>query len=150
MSVTLILVYISLAAINIRGLKLGLRVTEGITVIKLLPLILLAGGRPHDARAGARFRCHSCRMVGSSGRGVVLLTFTFMGIETSLSPSAEIRDPSRVVPRGLAIAMLGITLLYLSLQLVAQTALGDGLASGHRRRRSRQRPKSCSGAGARC
>ncbi len=52
-----------------------------------------------------------------------------MGIETALSPSAEIRDPRRVVPRGLALGIAGITLLYLSLQLVAQSALGAGLAT---------------------
>jgi amino acid transporter len=34
-----------------------------------------------------------------------------------------------VVPRGLALALLGITLLYFSLQLVAQGALGAGLAT---------------------
>ena len=127
-AITLILVYISLAAINIRGLKLGLRVTEGITVIKLLPLILLVVVGLMTL-SWSQIPMPQLPDGGQLGRGVVLLTFTFMGIETSLSPSGEIRDPSRVVPRGLAIAMLGITLLYLSLQLVAQSALGDGLAS---------------------
>jgi len=125
-NLTLIVVYASLAAINVRGLKLGLRVTESITVIKLLPLLLLV------VVGLATLNWSQIPMpvlpdTGQLGHGVVLLTFTFMGIETSLSPSAEIRDPTRVVPRGLALALLGITLLYFSLQLVAQSALGDGL-----------------------
>ena len=71
-NITLIVVYTCLAAINVRGLKLGLRVTEGITVLKLLPLILLAVVGlvtlhwsqipvPHAARHGAaRSRRSSC------------------------------------------------------------------------------------------
>ncbi len=127
-SITLIMVYASLAAINIRGLKLGLRVTEGITIIKLLPLILLAVVGLVTLNWG-QIPVPRLPDTGQLGRGVVLLTFTFMGIETALSPSAEIRDSTRVVPRGLALALLGITLLYFSLQLVAQGALGEGLAS---------------------
>lgn len=127
-SVTLIVVYTALAAINVRGLKLGLRVTEGITVIKLLPLILLAVVGLVTLQ-WSQVPMPQLPDAGQLGRGVVLLTFTFMGIETSLSPSAEIRDPTRVVPRGLALALLGITLLYFSLQLVAQGTLGEGLAT---------------------
>lgn len=127
-NLTLIVVYTSLAAINVRGLKLGLRVTEGITVIKLLPLILLALVGLVTLKWSA-IPLPALPDTAQLGRGVVLLTFTFMGIETALSPSAEIRDPTRVVPRGLALALLGITLLYFSLQLVAQGALGAGLAT---------------------
>jgi amino acid transporter len=126
-NLTLIVVYASLAAINIRGLKPGLRVTEGITVIKLLPLVLLAVVGLATLN-WSQIALPSLPDSGQLGRGIVLLTFAFMGIETSLSPSAEIRDPTRVVPRGLAIALLGITALYFSLQLVAQGTLGDGLA----------------------
>ena len=127
-NLTLIVAYTSLAAVNVRGLKLGLRVTEGITVIKLLPLILLAVVGLVTLKWSA-IPMPELPDTGQLGRGVVLLTFTFMGIETALSPSAEIRDPTRVVPRGLALALLGITLLYFSLQLVAQGALGEGLAT---------------------
>ncbi len=127
-NITLIVVYTSLAFINIRGLKLGLRVTEGITVLKLLPLILLAVVGLITLQ-WSQIPVPQLPSTGQLGRGIVLLTFTFMGIETALSPSAEIRDPTRVVPRGLALALLGVTLLYFSLQLVAQGALGDGLAT---------------------
>ena len=127
-SVALIVVYTGLAAVNIRGLKLGLRVTESITVIKLLPLLLLAAVGLATLK-WSQVPVPSLPDAGQLGRGIVLLTFTFMGIETALSPSAEIRDPARVVPRGLALALLGVTLLYFALQLVAQGALGDGLAT---------------------
>jgi amino acid transporter len=126
-SVILIIVYTCLAAVNVRGLKLGLRVTESITVIKLLPLLLLAVVGLITLN-WSQIPVPRIPSGAQLGQGIVLLTFTFMGIETALSPSAEIRDPTRVVPRGLALALLGVTLLYFSLQLVAQGALGDGLA----------------------
>ena len=43
-------------------------------------------------------------------------------------PSGEVRDPERTVPRAIALAMIGVTLLYIALQVVAQGILGSGLA----------------------
>jgi APA family basic amino acid/polyamine antiporter len=39
-----------------------------------------------------------------------------------------VRDTARTVPRAIALAMVGITALYIALQVVAQGVLGDGLA----------------------
>jgi amino acid transporter len=39
-----------------------------------------------------------------------------------------VRDTERTVPRAIALAMVGITLLYIALQMVAQGVLGAGLA----------------------
>ena len=43
-------------------------------------------------------------------------------------PSGEVRDTARTVPRAIALAMLGITALYIALQVVAQGILGAALA----------------------
>jgi basic amino acid/polyamine antiporter, APA family len=61
-------------------------------------------------------------------RTSVLLIFAFAGIEVALVPSGEVRDTARTVPRAIALAMIGITLLYITLQIVAQGVLGNGLA----------------------
>ncbi len=57
------------------------------------------------------------------------LIFAFMGIEVALTPSGEIRDPARTVPRAVFLALGLTTVLYLLLQLVAQAVLGPALAS---------------------
>jgi amino acid transporter len=62
-------------------------------------------------------------------RSALVLIFAFAGIESALVPSGEIRDPARTVPRAIAIAMLAITVLYISLQVVAQGVLGDTLVT---------------------
>ena len=47
----------------------------------------------------------------------------------SLSASGEIAQPSRTIPRALAIAMLSVTFLYISIQVIAQGILGPSLAT---------------------
>jgi len=61
-------------------------------------------------------------------RASIVLIFAFSGIETALVPGGEVRDPARTVPRAVFTAMIGITLLYIALQLVAQGVLGSALA----------------------
>jgi len=61
-------------------------------------------------------------------RTSLLLIFAFAGIECALVPSGEVRDTARTVPRAIALAMFGITALYILLQVVAQGILGPGLA----------------------
>ena len=65
---------------------------------------------------------------GDVARTSLLLIFAFAGIECALVPSGEVRDTARTVPRAIALAMVGVTVLYILLQVVAQGILGDGLA----------------------
>src|SRR6185503_13926396 len=62
-----------------------------------------------------------------STSGIVI--FAFMGIESALGPSGEVRDPSRTVPRAAFLALLGVCVLYLAVQAVAQGILGATLGS---------------------
>jgi len=66
--------------------------------------------------------------IADLGRMSIVLVFAFAGVESALAPSGEVKDPSRTVPRALGIAMVGITLLYVTVQLVAQGILGPGIA----------------------
>ena len=56
------------------------------------------------------------------------LIFAFLGVESALVPSGEVRDPARTVPRAIFLAMIGVTLLYLAVQIVTQGILGAALA----------------------
>ena len=74
--------------------------------------------------------CGSSSMPAAAdvARTSLLLIFAFAGIECALVPSGEVRDTARTVPRAIALAMVGITALYIALQVVAQGILGSGLA----------------------
>jgi amino acid transporter len=116
-----------LATLNVRGTREGTRLIEAVTVAKLLPLVafVVIGGALAHGPAPAVFGDISA---GKLGRSMIVLIFAFAGIESTLAPSGEVRDPARTVPRALFIAMGAITVLYVSIQYVAQSILGPALA----------------------
>src|SRR3989475_5647211 len=55
--------------------------------------------------------------------------FAFFGMEPALQVSGEVRDAARAVPRAIALAVTGVGVLYIAVQLVAQGILGSALAA---------------------
>lgn len=115
------------ALINARGVTLGNRLNGVATVAKLLPLVLLAVAGLFFIRP-EHLEWTATPAAGDVARTSLLLIFAFAGIEVALVPSGEVRDTARTVPRAIALAMLGITALYISLQVVSQGILGPALA----------------------
>ena len=125
----LVALFGGLAAVNIRGVRLATRFSVATTVAKLGPLLLLLVLGVFAIRtsnlAWARWPSGS-----ELGSGALLLFFAFAGAEGALTPSGEIRDPARTVPRGMLGAALAIVALFVALQLTAQGVLGADLARG--------------------
>ena len=113
--------------VNLQGVTLGVRLNSIATVAKLLPLLLVAIGGLFFIDTD-NLRVVSMPAAGDVARTSLLLIFAFAGIECALVPSGEVRDTARTVPRAIALAMVGITVLYIALQMVAQGILGSGLA----------------------
>jgi amino acid transporter len=59
---------------------------------------------------------------------VILALFVCSGMETPLAASGEIAEPSRTIPRGLAMGMISVIGLYIAIQVIAQGMLGPALA----------------------
>ncbi|MDO8678537.1 MAG: APC family permease [Acidobacteriota bacterium] len=123
----LVVAYGFWSLINLRGVTLGVRLNSIATVAKLLPLLLVAIGGAFFVQS-ENLRIVSMPAAADVARTSLLLIFAFAGIECALVPSGEVRDTARTVPRAIALAMLGITALYVALQVVAQGILGSGLA----------------------
>jgi len=124
----LVVVYGSLTFVNIRGAALGSNVSGIATVAKVVPLIAfvvfgLSHVRAENLALGA---FPSLNLLGESG---LLLMFAFFGMESALQVSGEVRDASRAVPRAIALAVTGVGVLYVAVQLVAQGILGGALAA---------------------
>lgn len=119
--------FAGLAAVNVTGVKHGARLITVLAVAKLLPLLVLVAVGAL-AIAPANLAIHELPAPTSVARTAIVLIFAFTGVESALVPSGEMKDPSRTVPRAIAIAMVGITLLYLAVQAVAQGVLGPALA----------------------
>jgi len=113
--------------INLQGVTLGMRLNSIATVAKLLPLLLIAIGGVFFIDTN-NLRVTALPAAGDVARTSLLLIFAFAGIECALVPSGEVKDSARTVPRAIALAMAGITVLYIALQVVAQGILGSGLA----------------------
>ncbi len=125
-SVLLVLVYTFWAFVNVRGVALGARLNTIATIAKLLPLLLVAIGGLFFIRA-EHVTVTAWPAAGDVARTSLLLIFAFAGVETAIVPSGEVRNTARTVPRAIAVAMIGITLLYVSLQVSAQGILGPAL-----------------------
>ena len=126
-ALVLIVMFATLSWVNIRGVRQGSRLIGIVSVAKLLPLLVLVA-------VGAFFiQPHNLAIPvmpapSSIARTAIVLIFAFSGVESALVPSGEMKDPARTVPRALAIAMIGVTVLYLAVQFVAQGVLGPALA----------------------
>jgi len=120
--------FVLLATVNIRGVEQGARLVMIASIAKLLPLLVFVG-------VGVFFVERSNLVIESAppasdlARAATILIFAFMGVETALVPSGEVKDPVRAVPRALALAMIGVTVLYLCIHLVAAGLLGPRLAT---------------------
>jgi APA family basic amino acid/polyamine antiporter len=126
-AVFLAAVFALLAGVNLRGVRQGTAVNAVSTVAKLLPLVLLLVVGAFAVRGG-NLAMAAAPPPEALARTSVLLIFAFAGIETALVPSGEVRDVARTVPRAIFLAMIGVTVLYVGLHLVAQGVLGDSLA----------------------
>jgi basic amino acid/polyamine antiporter, APA family len=114
------------AMINVRSVGGGARLVETAVVAKLVPLLLFV-------LVGAAFvRIDYLSWTSTPSTREVLSTagmliFAFLGIEGALQPSGEVSAPSRTVPRAVFLAIAGVVVLYIAIQLVAQGLLGPAL-----------------------
>src|SRR6185503_19435282 len=111
------LVFATLLWLNTRGVAVGARLVELVTLAKLLPLLVLtAAGLLWVRPEHLAIEWAAPDRIGTAS---LTLIFAFMGIEVALTPSGEVRDPARTVPRAIFLALVLTTLLYLLLQLAA-------------------------------
>jgi amino acid transporter len=123
----LVLLFGSLAAVNVRGVRHGAGVVQLLTLAKLLPLIVFVAVGVFFVEPAA-LAWPGLPPGSALGETVLLLVFAFVGVELALIPSGEVREPSRTVPRAVFLALGITTMLYLTIQMVAQGVLGSDLA----------------------
>ena len=124
----LIAVYAGLAVVNIRGAALGSSVSGIATIAKVVPLIAFVVLGLSHVRA-ENLALGSFPPLSRLGESGLLLMFAFFGMESALQVSGEVRDGARAVPRAIALAVTGVGVLYIAVQLVAQGILGPALAA---------------------
>jgi basic amino acid/polyamine antiporter, APA family len=120
--------YTLLCLLNARGVRTGAYAIIVLAIVKLLPLVLLtAFGSVYVHEMN--FSGPRTVTLSTVGSAMVLVVFCYSGMEVALSPSGEIRNPSRVVPRAIFMAIAAVVSLSIGLQIVAQGVLGSSLAN---------------------
>lgn len=126
-SILIIALVATLVAVNVRGVRIGARVIEAATIAKLLPLLaFVAIGAFFIVPANLAWTGVPTASLVLSTSGIVI--FAFSGIEGSLVPSGEVKNPSRTVPMAIFLALGAATVLYLAIQFVALGIQGLDLA----------------------
>jgi APA family basic amino acid/polyamine antiporter len=115
-----------LAYVNVKGVRKAIMIVKFNTIAKLSPLLLIAlfgwffiipaGNTPASV--------HS---VPDLGEMSLILIFAFVGAETALNVSGEIKNPRKTIPRGIMISILIVVILYILIQMTVQGILGASI-----------------------
>jgi basic amino acid/polyamine antiporter, APA family len=121
-----------LAAANIRGVKMGMRVSNFFTIAKLLPLVILVVGGLlfiyiHGSPVPPVAESHQA---GAWIDAVLLLIFAYMGFEAALIPAGEVKNPARDAPVALMAALVIVTTVYCLVQVVVVHMLANSAQTG--------------------
>ena len=112
------------AIANIVGVKRALRLLGGLTVLKALPLLLLA-----LAAIAVTFPPPApgpLLDLSALESGVLVVFYAFIGFENATVPAGETRRPQVALPRAIFTTMAAMTLLYFLVQLAFVSALPGG------------------------
>lgn len=106
-----------LTVINLRGVKESARAGDIFTVSKLIPLLLFVTVGLFFV-SPSRFTFGPGPSFGPFSAAVFTLVYLFSGFEAVLVNSGEIRQPQRVIPFALMVALSASVVLFLLIQIV--------------------------------
>jgi len=116
-----------LALVNIRGVKMGTRVSNFVTVAKLMPLLILvaAGLWFIHLRGSPVPTVVESHPAGAWLNAVLLLIYAFSGFESALIPAGEVKNPARNIPLALMVALPVVATIYFLVQVVVVHTLAN-------------------------
>jgi len=108
------------------GLRQAIRALQGLTLLKALPLIVLAiwGLAAADALPAPG----PAPALSAMEAAALLILYAFVGFENALVPAGETDDPRRTIPRALIATMFAMVLLYFLIQLAYVATMPAGAA----------------------
>jgi len=121
------LLFSSLAWLNVRGVSGSILLVKTTTIIKLTPLIIIAIAGLFYIKASG-FGEMGSHTISDIGEMSLILLFAFVGAETALNVSGEIKRPEKTIPAGIMLSMAAVVLIYILIQVVVQGLLGSSLS----------------------
>ena len=129
-AVVITIIVSALTAVNVIGVRDATRVTNTLTIAKLLPLIVFVVVGVFFINV-ASYTPTALPVLGDFSVSVLLLVYAFTGFEMAAIPSGEARDPRRDLPWALLSSIAVVTVFYVLIQLVSVGTL-PGLAGSAR------------------
>ena len=122
----------TLTLINCLGVKTGGRTQSALMVMKILAIaaLVIAGIVLTGKHLTVTTATEQEWSLTSFGAAMVPVLFAYGGWQTANFLAAEVKDPTRNLPRGLLLGVLGVVILYTAVNWVCLRALGPpGLAA---------------------
>jgi APA family basic amino acid/polyamine antiporter len=126
----------ALTLVNCLGVRSGSTTQNILMVLKIaaIAMLVVCGfvfiGKPHPMSGPVFDPPVSWDLLRAAGAALTPIAFSYGGWQTASFMTAELRDPRRDLTRGLIFGVLGVVVLYLSVNFVCLYALGpEGLAS---------------------
>jgi APA family basic amino acid/polyamine antiporter len=130
---------VTLAFVNVLGVRIGALLLETLTGLKVLLLAVIVCGGFASGRGSfshfvpfAEARPGSATLVAGLAGGIVAAFFSFGGFWDVAKLGGEVKDPVRALPRALALGVAAVTLIYILtsavfIYLVPIEAAGSGV-----------------------
>jgi len=120
------LIFGTLAYFNVKGVRKAITIVKINTIAKLTPILMIAlFGWFFISRSNLTVT--SGQSIPDIGEMTLLLLFAFVGAETALNVSGEIKNPGSVIPKGIMLSVLAVVILYVLIQLTVQGILGSSI-----------------------
>jgi APA family basic amino acid/polyamine antiporter len=115
-----------LTLINCLGVKTGGRTQSALMVMKIVAIsaLVIAGLALTSKHVTITTADERHSSLTSFGAAMVPVLFAYGGWQTANFVAAEVKEPKKNLPRGLVLGVLGVVVLYLSVNWVCLRALG--------------------------
>jgi basic amino acid/polyamine antiporter, APA family len=124
-----------LTVINCLGVRAGTVTQNLFMVLKLIAIAALViigltfTSAVHPTPVQAHAHSSTWQLMIAFGAALIPAQFAYGGWQTACFVAGEVRDPKKTLPRGLLLGVLGVIVVYLSVNYVCVHVLGaDGLA----------------------
>ena len=117
-------VCVLLTVVNLIGVRQGMLAIFALTVLKLLPLLLLAFLGISQINPGI-FTGAEIPPLDSLGETMLIIFYAFVGFESAVIPAGEARNAKRDIPLALVRTILAITVFYFLIQVVTISVAPD-------------------------
>ena len=113
-----------LAAVNLRGVSAGARLSNVFTIAKLAPMavFILAGLYIYRGNIPVGWQVEP---MGHWLQAILALIFAYGGFEAALMPMAEVKNPRKDAPFALLTGLVAVAVVYTLIHVVVMSALAD-------------------------